>query len=599
MKRIKQAIFIALVLVLLAPNFALALGKEFGDGKRFEEEVAPPYIVSVSPVDGEQNVSLDSNVKINFNEKMVRALVEAGFNISPWLTGQLVYECTTRYTFYPKEGLICGTTYTVRMSGSAQSRASGLVIGSDYVWSFRTAECDGQTTPDQDDGDVTGDTNDTSGDETNNDTNGTGDNSDGETANNDESSNNNNDTSGSNQQGGTSGGSSGASATSGGSGGYIPYPQVDLEYNYAPQKWVGNEYLENIKVLNIGGAVLTNGELVLDLPEEYVEFVASNPTQASVDKESQIIRWQVPSIGMDYDWSVNFVVKAKESGGAFSLAGYSSDQVDKEIKVKEEIAKLAAEKEVKEIVENISKPVVEKPIAVVDGSITTVTDQTSKMPAAIKIEVDGQQTDEIEDGMDRETILPASIEVPGEVAGVVDVCRRVAWWVWLLVIILHFAGLIVYYYYTVPEDEIMEAENRIKIVKGTWGFLHRLLIVLALIFLLFKLVSQIKLWWLVALVLILYFAALAVIYTLIRKAEKRDWVMAPVLTLAMVIVPAIACENFRWTSWVILALFLALIFATYYYFVSNIKTRRLWALLPFWLTIFVLIIEVLIAKCLC
>ncbi len=114
-------------------------------------ELTPPQITSVNPADQAQDVLINAELQVNFNEPMNQTAVELAFAISPNVAG--IFTSSNggaTLTFSPETTLEEGTKYTVNITSIAtdlvgnlmDGNANGLAEGSpvdDYSWSFNTS----------------------------------------------------------------------------------------------------------------------------------------------------------------------------------------------------------------------------------------------------------------------------------------------------------------------------------------------------------------------------------------------------------------------------------------------------------------------------
>jgi hypothetical protein len=102
----------------------------------------PPTVVFVSPSDGEENVSVDTYIVIEFSEIMDELSVEAAFSINDGKSvftsssGSFVWVNQT-FNFTLNSPFLYETLYTVTISGQARD-ISGNFISISFQWSFRT-----------------------------------------------------------------------------------------------------------------------------------------------------------------------------------------------------------------------------------------------------------------------------------------------------------------------------------------------------------------------------------------------------------------------------------------------------------------------------
>jgi cbb3-type cytochrome oxidase subunit 3 len=94
----------------------------------------PPYVLEVEPT--EENVPLDSVIRITFNEKMDQESVYGALVIDPYVAGSLSWEGNT-LVFTPNGKLSENTAYTVTLLNIVQDEA-GNSMEEDFTWYFIT-----------------------------------------------------------------------------------------------------------------------------------------------------------------------------------------------------------------------------------------------------------------------------------------------------------------------------------------------------------------------------------------------------------------------------------------------------------------------------
>jgi len=108
-----------------------------------EADNNPPQFIRSVPADGAENVATSSRIGLAFNEMIEPSSVFAGsvqlFDqdgnaVDGWGSGQ---ETIGSYT--PKEPLLPGTTYTVKLLAGGIQDATGNALASDIEFSFHTA----------------------------------------------------------------------------------------------------------------------------------------------------------------------------------------------------------------------------------------------------------------------------------------------------------------------------------------------------------------------------------------------------------------------------------------------------------------------------
>jgi N-acetylmuramoyl-L-alanine amidase len=112
----------------------------------FQTVALPPYVTLTQPMANDTSFAVTKNIGIKFSETMDTASVRAAFSITPNVEGTLVW-MTYNTTVMLKQAadLASGTTYTVKVDGSARSAAGvyldanmDTIPGDPYIFSFRT-----------------------------------------------------------------------------------------------------------------------------------------------------------------------------------------------------------------------------------------------------------------------------------------------------------------------------------------------------------------------------------------------------------------------------------------------------------------------------
>ncbi len=101
------------------------------------EDKTPPFVVSISPASGEVNVPLDSEIAVEFSERMKKRTVETGIVVSPYLEWKRRYWRGKSYVMVPMDSLSPNTTYLVSVWGKAKD-AHGVAMGDAFVGGFST-----------------------------------------------------------------------------------------------------------------------------------------------------------------------------------------------------------------------------------------------------------------------------------------------------------------------------------------------------------------------------------------------------------------------------------------------------------------------------
>ena len=101
--------------------------------------VAVPNLVRALPEPSGAALSIDTPVRVRFDQPMDRASVEAALSIDPPAAGAFSWDADNEVRFTPAApGLLRGTTYTVTLTNTARSVA-GTPMQDPATWSFYTA----------------------------------------------------------------------------------------------------------------------------------------------------------------------------------------------------------------------------------------------------------------------------------------------------------------------------------------------------------------------------------------------------------------------------------------------------------------------------
>lgn len=105
-----------------------------------------PTVISTAPVDGAQNIAINSSVKASFSEAMSSSTIT--FTLKQGTTsipGNILYsDADATVTFTPSASLAPNTTYTATVNGA---NLTGNTLASPYSWSFTTASALDTTPP--------------------------------------------------------------------------------------------------------------------------------------------------------------------------------------------------------------------------------------------------------------------------------------------------------------------------------------------------------------------------------------------------------------------------------------------------------------------
>ncbi|MCK5559704.1 MAG: Ig-like domain-containing protein [Thermoplasmata archaeon] len=111
----------------------------------------PPNIISKKPIDGAQNVLVNTSIRVIFNESMNKSSTEAAYSIIPKVDGNFNWTGNDKIlTFKPNSNLNYSTTYEIIILGVAKDLTGNTLDGNkngnaegspidDYSWNFTTA----------------------------------------------------------------------------------------------------------------------------------------------------------------------------------------------------------------------------------------------------------------------------------------------------------------------------------------------------------------------------------------------------------------------------------------------------------------------------
>ncbi len=103
----------------------------------FTVDLSNPFVVSVSPPDGSEGVSLTSTIEVEFSEPMDQLSAQSAFSIFPPTSGSFAWNGTTMI-FIPDSPLLFNTVYFVSVGSWAMDLAGNGM--DDYYWSFNTGD---------------------------------------------------------------------------------------------------------------------------------------------------------------------------------------------------------------------------------------------------------------------------------------------------------------------------------------------------------------------------------------------------------------------------------------------------------------------------
>ena len=94
------------------------------------EDATPPRVVSTSPADMAANVSVTTDIVVEFSEAMDKASASKAFSISPEADGVILWDPPgTRLTFSPALNLQYGTLYIATVAGTAEDLSGNFLDG--------------------------------------------------------------------------------------------------------------------------------------------------------------------------------------------------------------------------------------------------------------------------------------------------------------------------------------------------------------------------------------------------------------------------------------------------------------------------------------
>jgi glycosidase len=97
----------------------------------------PPTIVAMTPSHDAADVARASNITIGFDQPMNTGSVEAGFDISPALSGTFTWDSPSQVNFIPANSMAANTRYTISFAADVQN-ADGYALGAGFEGLFTT-----------------------------------------------------------------------------------------------------------------------------------------------------------------------------------------------------------------------------------------------------------------------------------------------------------------------------------------------------------------------------------------------------------------------------------------------------------------------------
>jgi len=102
----------------------------------FTLDTVPPTVIDTEPHGFQDQVALDTHIRVTFSERMHRQLTDTAFSITPAIEGSLQWEEST-LTFTPSNDLAATTMYTISLeAGTSDLAYNGLLHP--YMASFST-----------------------------------------------------------------------------------------------------------------------------------------------------------------------------------------------------------------------------------------------------------------------------------------------------------------------------------------------------------------------------------------------------------------------------------------------------------------------------
>jgi len=101
------------------------------------DDETPPAMLSSEPADGSENVSVSSQITMNFSEAMHWPGIENAFSIVPAVSGSFEIANSTCVIFTPVAGLAFNTVYSILVNSSLTDRGENS-LAPDAQFSFTT-----------------------------------------------------------------------------------------------------------------------------------------------------------------------------------------------------------------------------------------------------------------------------------------------------------------------------------------------------------------------------------------------------------------------------------------------------------------------------
>ena len=95
-------------------------------------------VTNTSPVNGSSDIISNSSINVRFSGSIDTGTVRNAIKISPFVEGKFYMNYNSEFYFYPTDGLLPNTMYTVTIDTSLRSK-DGLSILNPYIFSFTTA----------------------------------------------------------------------------------------------------------------------------------------------------------------------------------------------------------------------------------------------------------------------------------------------------------------------------------------------------------------------------------------------------------------------------------------------------------------------------
>lgn len=127
--------FVIISLIVLVGISILTTGCLNGNGD--DDETLVEGINSVSPEEGENEVSVTTDIVIEFDREVDHRTAEIFFVIDPETDGDFSWQ-GNKMTYTPSSDLMPGVTYTCLITKSVKDVDGNKFLEEDYRWQFNT-----------------------------------------------------------------------------------------------------------------------------------------------------------------------------------------------------------------------------------------------------------------------------------------------------------------------------------------------------------------------------------------------------------------------------------------------------------------------------